>query len=139
MKLVEGAPHPFASLFQPGALARAYFAPGSTSYCLLQDGTPVFAGGIVNQQWHRGEAWILPTPFFRQHVKTCFRILQKMLPKAAAENGFVRVQAVAADGVTISLFEHLGFEYEGTLKHFGPFGETCRLYARFFEGNGHGG
>jgi RimJ/RimL family protein N-acetyltransferase len=38
--------------------------------------------------------------------------------------------------VSIALFEHLGFEYEGTLKHFGPNGETCRMYARFFGSNG---
>jgi hypothetical protein len=136
MKLVEGAPKPFASMFEPEQLARAYFSPGSAAYCLLADGVPVFAGGIVNLQWKRGEAWILPTPFFRQHAKTCFRIIQKMVLQIAAEKGFVRVQAVAADGVSVALFEHLGFEYEGSLKHFGPLGETCRLYARFFENNG---
>jgi hypothetical protein len=148
MKLLEGvrkpfvrplAPEklPFASPFAPEKLARAYFSPGSAAYCLLLDGVPVFAGGVVNQEWHRGEAWILPTPFFRQHVKTCFRIVQKMLPEIAAEKGFVRVQAVVSDGVSIALFEHLGFAYEGTLKHFGPLGETCRLYAKFFDNNGH--
>ena len=137
MKLLEGAPQEFASMFARENLAQAYFSAGSASYCVLQDGIPVFAGGIVNQRWHRGEAWILPTPFFRQHVKTCFGIIQKMLPQIAAEKEFVRVQAVASDGVSIALFEHLGFGYEGTLRHFGPLGETCRLYARFFENNGH--
>jgi hypothetical protein len=138
MKLVEGAPRPFADPMMPEQLGRAYFSEGSAAYCLLEDGKPVFAGGIVNLQWNRGEAWILPTPFFRQHVKTCFGIVKKMLPQIAAEKGFVRVQAVASDGVSIALFEHLGFEYEGSLKHFGPLGETCRLCARFFEKNGHG-
>lgn len=153
MKLLEGSPQPFASMFAPEKLARAYFSPGSAAYCLLLDGKPVFAGGIVNQEWHRGEAWILPTPFFRQHAKTCFGIIKRKLLEIAAEkvvddlytktpglriSRFVRVQAVAADGVSIALFEHLGFEYEGTLKHFGPLGETCRLYARFFN-NGQAG
>jgi hypothetical protein len=132
-KLLEGHPQPLAQ-----QLCRAYFSPGSAAYCLLEDGQPVFAGGIVNLEWHRGEAWILPTPFFHRHVKTCIGIVKKMLPQIASEKGFVRVQAVAADGVSIALFEHLGFEYEGTLKHFGPFGETCRICARFFEKNGHG-
>lgn len=131
-KILEGAAQPFVSLFPPEQLARTYMSPGSAAYCLLADGVPVFAGGIVNLQWRRGEAWILPTPFFRAHVKSCFRVVRKMLPEIAMENGFRRVQAVASDGVSAKLFEHLGFCYEGTLKHFGPLGETCRLYARFF-------
>ena len=126
-KLMEGAPDHMHEM-----LGRAYFSPGSAAYCLIVNGDPVFAGGIVNQQWHRGEAWILPTPFFRGHVKTCFRIVKEMLPKIAAEKEFVRVQAVAVDGVPVSLFEHLGFLYEGVLRHFGPQGETCRIYARIF-------
>jgi len=133
LTILKGAPHPFADPMKPEQLLRAYFSPGSAAYCLLNDGEPVFAGGIVNLEWHRGEAWILPTPFFRQHVKTCFRLIREMLPKIAARGGFVRVQAVAADGVCVKLFRHLEFSYEGTLKHFGPLGETCRMYARMFE------
>ena len=144
MKLIENAPpiehfvrglrpEPVSTVFATDKLASAYFSPGSVAHCLLNDGVPVFAGGIVNLQWHRGEAWIWTTQFFRDHVKTCFGIIRKMLPRMATENGFIRVQAVASEGICTSLFEHLEFVYEGTLKHFGPFGETCRLYARFFE------
>jgi len=133
-KLMEAASQPLASM--SGMLGRAYFSPGSSAYCLLVDGVPVFAGGIVNLEWHRGEAWILPTPFFLAHWKTCFRIMKKMLPQIAVDHGFVRVQAVAANGVPVSLFEHLGFVYEGKLKCFGPLGEDCRMYARIFGNNG---
>jgi hypothetical protein len=141
MKFLEGAPQAFASMYVRENMAEAYFSPGSAAYCLLDDGKPVFAGGIVNQRWHRGEAWILPTPFFREHLKICLQVIKKMLPQVAAEKGFVRVQAVAAEGMPVSLFEHknkkhknsLGFSYEATLRHFGPHGETCRMYARFFE------
>jgi hypothetical protein len=123
---------PFTDPMLRGQVAHAYFSPGSAARCLMADGEPVFAGGIVNLEWHRGEAWILPTPFFRRHVKTCFQIMRDMLPKIAADNGFVRVQAVAHQGVSCLLFKHLGFAFEGTLKHFGPLGETCWMYARFF-------
>lgn len=51
---------------------RSYFSKGSAAYCVLADGVPVLAGGVVNLKWRRGEAWILPTPFFRSHLKTCF-------------------------------------------------------------------
>lgn len=126
-KLMNGAPASMAEI-----MARAYFSPGSAAYCLLVDGVPVFAGGIVNLEWHRGEAWILPTQFFREHWKTCFKIMKKMLPQIAAEKGFVRVQAVAVDGVSVALFKHMGFEYEAMLKHFGPLGEECKMYTRIF-------
>ena len=111
---------------------QAYFSLGSVSYCLLCDGQPVFAGGIVNMQWKRGEAWMLPTPFFRRHVKTCFRIMRDMLKKMAESGGFRRVQVTCATSVSVILFPHLGFEYEGTMKAFGPNGETCYVYGRIF-------
>lgn len=127
--LLEDAP---ASLLQ-AQLHRAYFSPGSASCCLLADGAPVFAGGIVNLQWNRGEAWILPTRFFRQHLKICLRALRAYLPCLVSECGFKRVQATCIHGISGRLFVHIGFEYEGTMKKFGPNGETCDMYARVFE------
>ena len=115
-------------------LQRAYFSQGSAALCLLSDGEPVFAGGIVNLMWHRGEAWILPTVFFRTHVKTCLKELRDYLPVLARECGFERVQATCVKGISDKLFAHMGFEYEGTLKRFGPNGETCGMWSRVFEG-----
>jgi len=129
--LLEDAPESVAH-FAP-QLACAYFSRGSVSLCLLVDGEPVFAGGIVNMQWHRGEAWILPTPFFRLHLKTCLRELLRRLPRLAADGGFVRVQATCVKGISASLIEHLGFSREGTMRKFGPNGEICDMYARIFE------
>ena len=114
------------------ALEQAYFSPGSVALCLLADDVPVFAGGIVNMQWKRGEAWMLPTPWFKQHVKTCYKSMLEALPKLAARGGFKRVQATCAISVSPSLFRHLGFYSEGTLNAFGPNGETCFMYARLF-------
>jgi hypothetical protein len=111
-------------------LRQAYFSRGSASLCLLANGVPVFAGGIVNLKWNRGEAWILPTPFFRSHVKTCLRELRDYIPSLAKQCGFRRIQATCVQGVSAKLFMHLGFEYEGTMKHFGPNGETCSMYSR---------
>lgn len=114
-------------------LHRGYFSPGSIAYCLLADGDPVFAGGIVNLEWRRGEAWLLPTPFFRQHLNTCLRIMRECLPRMVQECGFVRVQATCGVGLSEKLFKHFGFEWEATLGHFGPRGETCSMYVRFFD------
>lgn len=125
--LLEDAP----PSLQQAELHRAYFSPGSTAYCLLADGVPVFAGGIVNLQWHRGEAWILPTRFFREHLKTCIKALRAHLPIVA--RGFVRIQATCVEGTSSSIIRLLGFTYEGTMQKFGPNGEPCRMYSRVFE------
>lgn len=113
-------------------IQESYFSKGSAAYCLLVDGEPVFAGGIVNLEWNRGEVWIAPTPFFKQHVKTCFRILKEKLPEIAIRGKFRRVQATCTTAVSEALFLHLGFEYEGTLKFFGPNGEACKMFSRVF-------
>lgn len=112
---------------------RAYFSKGSAAFCVLVDGEPVFAGGVVNLQWKRGEAWILPTPYFRSHFKSCYFILKSFLPFVADEFGFQRVQATCLTGASASLFQHLGFGFEGTMAKFGPAGETCDMWSRIFE------
>jgi len=114
-------------------LERSYFSPGSAAYCLLENGHPVFAAGIVNLSWNRGEAWIIPTPFFHSHVKTCFTVIGKQLVSIAKEHKFRRVQVVCGVTQPDTLFKHLGFAYEGTLEAFGPFGERCRMYSRIFK------
>ena len=113
-------------------LRQAWFSDGSLSYCLMCDSLPVFAGGVVNMQWRRGEAWLLPTPWFRSHIKTCLRKMRDVLPVLAIEGNFKRIQVTCAITVSPLLFRHLGFCSEGVLKAFGPNGETCHLYARLF-------
>src|SRR5580692_9367672 len=119
--LLKGAP---PTLFT-AQLHRAYFSPGSTSYCILEENEPVFAGGIVNMQWNRGEAWMLPTRFFREHVKLCLKAMRKHLPLLAQDGKFQRVQATCVSGVSSKIFKHLGFHFEGVMLKFGPNGETC--------------
>jgi len=113
-------------------LSRSYFSDGSVSYCLLADNVPVFAGGVVNMQWKRGEAWMLPTVWFKAHVKTCYQFMKAVLPVMATTGGYKRIQATCATSVSPSLFRHLGFYSEGVLNCFGPNGESCHLYARLF-------
>ena len=128
-KMLEDAPQTVLT----EQLKRAYFSLGSASRCLLADGVPVFAGGIVNLQWNRGEAWILPTNFFRKHIKVCIRSVRFYLPCLAKTHHFARVQATCVKGIEASIIRHMGFDYEGTLRKFGPSGETCDMYSRIFE------
>ena len=110
---------------------RAYFTEGSRALCLLADGDTVFAGGIVNLQWSRGEVWCLPTPFFQRNIRTCFRHMRDRFP--ALVRGFVRVQSACIQGKPTGVIRFLGFSYEGTLAKFGPNGEACDMYARICE------
>lgn len=116
-----------------GTDCRAYFSEGSVAWCLLDNGKPVFAGGIVNLKWGRGEVWILPTPFFRKHIKTCFRKMLECLPEMVKCGRFVRVQATCVEGVSAAWLRIFGFTREGTMRKFGPNGETCDMYSRIFE------
>jgi hypothetical protein len=113
-------------------MTRAYFSPGSVAYCLLENGDPVLAGGIVNLGWNRGEAWLIPTTFLHENLKFCLALIRDMLPKIADDYGFVRVQATCINDPSGKFARGRGFEYEGTLKKFGPNGETCDIYARIF-------
>jgi hypothetical protein len=109
-------------------MIEAYFSKGSVGYCLLIDDAPVAAAGIMNLGWHRGEAWLLHRPPFGKYL---FKLIREMLPRLAQINGFRRLQATCFTGSS-TLFEHLGFEREGTLKAFGPNGETAEMYSRIF-------
>lgn len=127
--LLSGADPELRAAIEP----RAYFSPGSVALCLLADGAPVFSGGILNMEWRRGEAWLLNTPFFRTHVKTCLRIMRTEIPRMARESGFRRVQATCFQSTKDSLIRHLGFDFEGNLRSFGPHGENCSVWSRIFE------
>ncbi len=116
-----------------GDLTRAYFSPGSVAYCVLDNGKPVLAGGIVNLGWNRGEAWMIPTKYLRENLKFCLALIRDILPKMADDYGFVRVQATCINDPSGKFAEGRGFEYEGMLKKFGPNGEDCDMYARIFE------
>ncbi len=114
-------------------MIKAYLSPGSAAYCLADDGKVIFAGGITNLQWGRGEAWILHTAMFRRHLKTCVKILKAKLPSIAIKYGFRRVQATSFidNGC---LFKLLGFELESPeMKFYGPSGESAKLFVRFFD------
>ena len=112
-------------------LVCAYLSQGSTAYCLKIDGIPAAAGGIINLNWHRGEAWLLHSSQFDGHVKTVLKLMRQLLPEIAQRGNFRRVQATCF-GVPTALLKHLGFEPEGIMQRFGPNGEPAMMLARMF-------
>ena len=115
----------------PADMAKACLLPGSVAYCLLADGVPVFASGIINTMWGRGDAWLLISPDFYRYRKTSMKAIRDILVREAEDKNFRRVQATSFidNG---HLFEFLGFDKEAVLKRYGPRGETGTIYARFF-------
>lgn len=115
--------------------AMAYFSDGSLAYCLLGNGEPVIAGGVVSMHWKRGEAWLLTTNLFYKHVRVCYKFIRDIIPYMSVEGNFKRIQATCDINKCASyrMFEHLKFQHEGTLESFGSEGETCFVYARIFR------
>lgn len=111
-------------------MTRVYTSPGSVALTLMVDGEPAACGGIIDLTWHRGEAWLLTSPWI--DVKSAFRYLKKMMPLLAQTGGFRRVQATSFDLMNTTLFEHLGFKREGVMDSFGPCGESAILFSRIF-------
>ena len=124
-KMVEGV--------SPDDMIKSYLSAGRAAYCVVDRAVPVLAGGIINLQWRRGEAWILSTSLARDHGRAILKMIKDTLPKLAVMYGYRRVQATSVLD-NARLFSILGFELEAPeLRYFGPAGETARLYARFFE------
>ena len=112
-------------------LAKAYLSKGSPAFCLVNS-EPIMAGGIINLDWHRGEAWVLHTKLMHKYLKTAIKALKEKLPKIAIENGFKRVQATSFID-NEDFLNVLGFHYEATLKGFGPNQEAGKIFVRFFN------
>jgi hypothetical protein len=117
--------------FDAGVLTRAYLSQGSPAFCLMNN-EPIIAGGIINLDWHRGEAWMLHTKLLHKYLKTSLRTLKEELPKIAIANGFKRVQATSFID-NEEFLNILGFHHEATLQCFGPNQETGKLFVRFFD------
>jgi hypothetical protein len=109
----------------------SYVTPGSIAMTMIINDQPMACGGVINMAWHRGEAWILTRSGFRIGKKT-WPMIKSIFSIMAAIRGFVRVQATAYDPKGC-LFKHLGFEFEGKMRKFGPSGETGYLFSRIFE------
>lgn len=117
----------------PDEMIRVYCSPGSVALTLMVDGIPIASAGIINLSWNRGEAWLLTSPEFERHHKTTYRYMQSTIPVLVDMGGFERVQATSFGGRHEAMFKHLGFQFEGVMRHFGPAGEDAFMYSRIFQ------
>jgi hypothetical protein len=115
------------------SLLEAYMSPGSIATCFLLDGKPAAIGGVINLQWHRGEAWLLVAQDMRKHFRAILRTSGELLQAYAELLKLHRLQAVSYWNESRKLLTLFGFNPEGTLKRYGPQGEPAVMYARFFN------
>jgi len=112
-------------------LIQSYMIPGSQALTLLEDGVPIACGGIINQDWRNGEAWLLNSIEFCQNLKMTWRVVREMLPVLANKGNFKRVQAHSLEG-KCSVIKHLRFQYEGTKRRFSIDGQDATFWSRLF-------
>lgn len=113
-------------------LIQAYQSLGSQALTLCCDDDPYVCGGIMNQEWHRGEAWLLVSPYFKTQRIALRKVMKQFLVTMARSGGFRRVQATCWDQNRVAFFRKLGFDFEGVLRSFGPTGQTAFLFSRIF-------
>ena len=126
--------HSDTDVFSPEQLLASYQSPGSLSFTIMKDSEIIACCGIVNFQYNRGEAWMIPAYRFRENAFSVLKLFKAMLPTVAAQGGFRRIQATGFNNDQDKYFEILGFEKEGVLKSYGPQGEDVTMYAQVFEG-----
>lgn len=103
------------------------------AFTLVVDGEIVGCAGVVLMEWSRGEAWTLLSSLFYKYKKTTFKAIKNVLDSIIRDKKLRRVQAVIYEGtekVCGNFLEHLGFEWEGTHRKFGPNGENVHIYGR---------
>jgi len=106
---------------------------GGPAFTLIIDGEVVGCAGVALTAWNRGEAWTLLSTLFYKYKKTSYKSIKIGLEKIIKEYKLRRIQAVVFDGteeVCGRFLYHLGFEWEGKHKGYGPHGETMHSYGR---------
>ena len=102
------------------------------AFTLLLDGEPEACGGIMMRDPGFGECWLVVPRV--NHGCTIYRNVLRKMHELLDVRKFRRLQAfVMADFDNgVKLVQRLGFEKEGSLRQFGPGGETVDIYARVF-------
>ncbi|MDD2657194.1 MAG: hypothetical protein PHD04_00850 [Candidatus Pacebacteria bacterium] len=105
------------------------------AYTLMVDGCPVACGGLVLQGWGRSEAWVLLSKSFKPYKVAIHRMVKTGLENAFLTKIVSRIQATIDAGCPehIEWIEALGFEFEGRLRRFGPFGQDYLMYSLIYD------
>ena len=88
-------------------------------------------GGIIRIQDNIGEAWTLLSNNFKKYAHRVAPVIRKQ----AAIAKVVRVYALIDEGFERAerFIKWTGFQYEGTLRKSGPYGQNQKIYSRIRE------
>ena len=102
------------------------------AFTLLLDGHVTACGGVTMLDTTFGECWVLISKGSQGII--VYRNILKKFRELIVQNNYRRLQALVMEGFDdgAKLVEHLGFEFEGRMRKFGPNGETHNRYARVF-------
>jgi hypothetical protein len=97
----------------------------------LIDGQVVAAGGFQLHNLGTGEPWLVITPEGKQYFRPLYRAIVSWLIDQVEVWRLHRLQAIVRhdNAKALTLLIHLGFEYEGTARQFGPDRADYYLYA----------
>lgn len=104
----------------------------SDAFTMLWDDDVLAIGGVLIYQSGFGEAWIVCDKKIIEHSMVALRAIKNMVDGLIAEHKLHRLQAtVKIDWFRAQRFlSFLGFEWEGTLRKYGPDQSDYFMYSR---------
>jgi len=99
----------------------------------IADGRILACAGLMVQVPWVADGWMLPTPLVRQYPLAFHKTVRDAFGQLVAGLRLTRVQVAVDAGIAsrCAWIERMGFTKEGTMRKFGPHGETMHLYAIF--------
>jgi RimJ/RimL family protein N-acetyltransferase len=110
------------------------FAQSGPAFTLIHEGKVIGCGGVVLQDWKRGEAWMLLGAGFEKFTLSLCRAVKDKLAEIVKKHNLKRVQATVNPTHTAGqkFLQFFGFQEEGLLRHYGPEGSDYLMYARIY-------
>ncbi len=105
-----------------------------TAYTLEHEGQIIASAGIMLIFPSVGSAcgWGYFSDLVHKYPLATHKTMKKMLNVLEKKHGLKRLQADCVKGFdrAVKWLEHLGFEYEGEMRRYGPSGETMLRFGR---------
>ena len=113
----------------PGEISK--WVNSGPSWALLIDDKVAMCGGAIIKE-EVGEIWMIPSPVFYKHIKTCIKCCLHILVWGIKHYKVKKLQALIKEGDKEGRrwAEHFGFSLEKRLESYGPNKENYGLYVR---------
>jgi hypothetical protein len=113
-----------------------YLGPKNPSYVFLVNEEPILCGGILDQGFRNGQAWILFTDDFYKYKFSCHKVMVNMLlllsKRMKLKRLEVHLDCAIASKINKKWVRKFGFKPEGISRGIGLSGENHLRFARKF-------